>query len=47
MTTTNFSSSDMIIYYQKTDGNWESGSATSYNIGANKLSEYALAPTEG
>ncbi len=47
MTTTNFTSSDMIIYYQKTDGNWESGSATSYNIGANKLSEYALAPTEG
>ncbi|MEY8485968.1 fimbrial protein [uncultured Parabacteroides sp.] len=47
MTTSGFETSDMKIYYQKSDGSWESGSKTSFNIGANKQSEYALAPTEG
>lgn len=47
MTTTAFTTSDMKIYYQKSDGNWEEGSATSYNVSANKLSEYALAPNDG
>lgn len=47
MTTDQFTTSDMIIYYDHGGGNWMSGSESSHNIGAQGLCEYGVAPTTG